>query len=161
MKQKARAFALLHHGDQRYGTHPYIHHLEAVAVLASPYGADAVVIAMLHDVIEDTCVTKADVEVEFGKCVADCVEILTDEEGVDRADRKTKTYKKMAGVSGELELALVVKVADRLANVRSCVADNNVRLLGVYRSEHEVFRRSVYRAGLCDLLWDELQYLVV
>ncbi len=151
MKLKAHAFAFLHHGDQHYGDHPYIVHLDAVAALVEAYG-DAVVIAYLHDVVEDTGVTLADVEVEFGKLVADCVGILSDEPGVDRKERKSRTYAKMAGVSGELELALVVKVADRLANVRACVADKNVRLLGVYRGEHEVFRRSVYREGLCDEL---------
>ncbi len=160
MKQKARDCALLHHGDQQYGHQPYVAHLDAVAALLEAYGDVAVVIAYLHDVVEDTDVTMTDVEVEFGNFVASCVAILTDEPGVDRKERKSGTYAKMAGVSGGLELALVVKAADRLANVRACVADKNVRLLGVYRSEHEVFRRSVYREGLCDELWGELDSLI-
>ncbi len=160
MINKARQFALLHHGDQQYGDHPYIVHLGAVAALVEAYGDTAVVIAYLHDVVEDTGVTMAAVEVEFGSFVASCVGILTDEVGADRKERKSRTYAKMAGVSGELDLALVVKAADRLANVRACVADKNVRLLGVYRGEHEVFTRSVYRQGLCDELWDELDSLI-
>jgi len=160
VKQKARDYALLHHGDQQYGGHSYIVHLDAVADLVRPYGGIAVVIGCLHDVVEDTDVTVDQIEVEFGKLVADCVGILTDEAGADRQERKRKTYAKMAGVSGDLELALVVKAADRLANVRACVDDKNGRLLGVYRSEHMVFKQSVYRQGLCNGFWDELDNLI-
>ena len=59
-----------------------------------------------------------------------------------------------------LELALIVKAADRLANVRACVADGNQRLLEVYRSEHPTFSRAAYRPSLCDTLWAELDSLL-
>ncbi len=56
-------------------------------------------------------------------------------------ERKAKTYAKLAQVQRALELALVVKAADRLANVRACVADHNNALLQVYGGEHTVFRQ--------------------
>jgi len=118
------------------------------------------VVAYLHDVVEDTEVTVEQVSAEFGELVASCVAILSDEPGQDRKDRKAKTYKKMAAVSGEQELALIVKALDRLANVRACVLDNHERLLAVYKTEHSVFKQSVYRAGLCESLWDELNRII-
>jgi len=156
MKNKARDFALLHQEDQQHGDHSYIVHLYAVAALAVACVDTAVVIACLHDVVEDTDVTMADVEVEFGNFVASCVAILTDETGVARKESKLKTYAKMAGDCGDLQLALLVKAADRLANVRACVADKNVRLLGVCRSEHEVFRGAYTVKGCvmsCGVSW--------
>jgi len=93
------------------------------------------------------------IEAEFNQHVAECVGILTDEPGGDRASRKSKTYAKMAKVTGDTQMALVVKTADRLANVQACVNDSNQRLLDIYRAEHPIFKKSVYRPDLCDALW--------
>ena len=131
-------------------------HLDAVAKIAQPFGETAAVIAYLHDVAEDTSVGVDEIESEFGSLVADAVAILTDEPGENRKERKSKTYKKMAGVSGVAEIALVVKAADRLANVRACVADKKHSLLAVYAEEHPVFRNAAYRADACDEVWSEL-----
>jgi (p)ppGpp synthase/HD superfamily hydrolase len=157
MKEQARNFAIVSHGDQKYGSHPYSVHLDAVAKIARPFGETAEIIAYLHDVVEDTEVTVEEVEAQFGKLVADSVAILTDESGENRKERKSKTYEKMAKVTGETEIALVVKAADRLANMRACVADKNQRLLSVYKSEHPVFRESVFRSNACNEIWSELE----
>lgn len=136
----ARAYALDMHGAQMYGAHPYAHLLDAVARVLLPYGQEAQVIGYLHDVVEDTDATVDEVRLRFGDLVAVCVALLTDEPGANRKERKSKTYAKLAKVTGAEELALVVKVADRLSNVRACVADAHRELWSVYRGEHEVFR---------------------
>lgn len=156
----ARAFAIAAHGDQAYGAYPYVHHLDAVAAILAPYGTTAQVIGYLHDTIEDTAVTRDEVEARFGAHVAECVAILTDEPGPNRKTRKQLTYAKMARVDAAHALALVAKVADRLANVRACIASGNTGLLAMYRDEHAMFRPAVFRAGLCDALWDELDGLL-
>jgi (p)ppGpp synthase/HD superfamily hydrolase len=160
MQQQAREFAIKAHGDQKYGDQPYSVHLDAVAALAAPYGNDAVVVAYLHDAVEDTPTTPQQIETEFGAKVAACVALLTDEPGANRKERKAKTYAKLATVSGETELALIVKAADRLANVRACVANNLERLWNVYHSEHSAFKSAAFREGLCDPLWSELDRLL-
>ena len=160
MKEKARTFAIERHGDQKYGAEPYSLHLDEVAKIASEYGNDAVVIAYLHDVVEDTSTTLEEIESHFGLQISQCVGILTDEPGANRKERKSKTYNKMANVTGELELALIVKAADRLANLRACVAQKNIRLLEMYKKEHPIFKKSVYRANLCEPLWQEMQGIV-
>ena len=157
MIEKARQFAVAHHGDQKYGNRPYAFHLDHVASLLEPYGETAQVVGYLHDVVEDTDVPLEQVEKEFGPTVAACVSVLTDESGANRKERKEKTYKKMAEISGRAELALIVKAADRLANTQACVDDGKADLLRVYRSEFEAFYKAAYRPGLCDDLWDRLQ----
>ncbi len=156
----ARTYALVMHGAQMYGMQPYSHHLDAVAATLAPYGVQAQIIGYLHDVVEDTGATVADVQSRFGGDVAACVSLLTDEPGESRKERKSKTYAKLAKVMGPEELALIVKTADRLSNVRACVADAHDDLFSLYRSEHAVFKASAFRAGLCDELWSELDDLL-
>jgi (p)ppGpp synthase/HD superfamily hydrolase len=157
MRKKSRNFAIKSHQNQKYGIHPYSYHLDAVAKIAEPYGDIAVVISYLHDVVEDTSVSLSTIEREFGKFVSDCVGILTDEDGKDRAECKSKTYAKMAKVTGDLELALLVKACDRLANIRACVSDKNHEKLVMYKSEFPIFRESVFRERICDDIWAELE----
>jgi guanosine-3',5'-bis(diphosphate) 3'-pyrophosphohydrolase len=160
MQEQARAFAIKAHANQKYGEHPYSYHLDQVAALARPYGEEAVAIAYLHDTAEDTEATIPEIESKFGSKIASCVSLLTDEPGANRKERKAKTYAKLAAVHGPNEIALLVKAADRLANVRACVKDRKQSLWQVYRGEHEAFRSAAYRPGLCDPLWSELETLL-
>ena len=157
MNFKAREFAIAAHGNQMYGTHPYSFHLDAVALIAKKYGETAEAVAYLHDVVEDTEVTLEEIENKFGSLVSKCVAILTDEPGQNRKERKSKTYAKMAKVTGEENLALLVKAADRLANLRASVSDKNYKLIEMYKSEYPTFRSSVYRKNLCEEIWQELE----
>jgi len=160
MLNKAKLYAIKAHGDQLYGDKPYSVHLEHVVTILRNYGETAQVIGYLHDVVEDTNITIEDIEDEFGVFVADCVSILTDETGDNRKERKTKTYAKMSKVSGDLELALVVKAADRLANLQASSSGDNVRLLNMYKQEHEIFKSSVQREGLASDVWKKIEQLV-
>ncbi len=158
--EQARKFAVAAHGEQKYGEHPYAHHLDAVAAIAEPYGEEATVVAYLHDTVEDTGATLTEIESRFGQSVATCVALLTDEPGINRKERKAKTYAKLAQVTGQSQLALVVKAADRLANVRACVQNQKANLWELYRSEHATFKHAACRPALCDPLWVELDALL-
>lgn len=162
MLDEARSFALAAHGSQMYGNRPYAFHLEAVVGLLSPYGDEARIIGYLHDVVEDTAVSEDEVRERFGARVAECVRLLTDAPGANRTERKAATYARLAEVTAGSagELSLVVKAADRLANVRCCVADPQPARWQVYRQEQAAFRRAAYRAGLCEPLWAELDSLL-
>ena len=157
---EARRFALHAHRDQRYGEAPYSVHLDAVVAHLGSYGETAQIIGYLHDVVEDTAVSYAMVRENFGLFVADCVLIVTDEPGATRQERKAKTYHKMSLVEGDLELALVVKAADRLANLQACMTEGHERRRRVYMNEHAVFRSAAYRPGLCDELWETMDRLL-
>ena len=157
MKEKARSYAIKAHGDQKYGEYPYSAHLDEVAKISAEYGVQAEVVAYLHDVVEDTDRTEEDVEREFGSLVARCVAILSDEPGETRKLRKAATYRKMALVQGEERLALLVKAADRLANMRACIRIRDENFLNMYKSEHQVFREAAYRPNLCENIWNEIE----
>lgn len=156
---RARAFAIEAHGAQRYGDHPYALHLDAVAGLLEPWGHEAQVVGYLHDVVEDTAVTLDRVRQEFGDHMAACVALVTDEPGENRKERKARTNAKLSKVEGDLRLALVVKPADRLANLRASVQDRESKL-EMYRREHPAFREAAFRPGLCDELWAEMDEIL-
>lgn len=157
---RAREFAVAAHGEQRYGEQPYSVHLDAVVELLAPFGEQAQVVGYLHDVVEDTTVSLEAVRREFGDRVAACVAIVTDEPGANRRERKAKTNAKLTAVSNEDALALVVKAADRLSNLRASAGGDSDSKLGMYRREHPAFREAAYRPGLCDELWAEMDRIL-
>jgi len=162
---KARDYANEKHGDQKYGICPYLRHLDDVAVIVASHGEEAMAIAYLHDVLEDVKgATAEDLEKLFGQKITGCVKICTDEPGKSRPERKQKTNAKMSAVKGDLEIALVVKAADRLANVRESVRASILepgnKQLPKYKGEYPEFRLAAHRPGLCDEIWDELDRLL-
>ena len=167
LAERARRFALDAHGDQKYGDFPYSYHLGAVADLARPWGEVAEAVAWLHDVVEDTHVTSLDIFETFGDPVAACVWIVTDPGGSSRRVRKARLHERLAQIVEndsrgftQYRPALVVKVADRLANLRACQT-GSPKLLKMYRKEHEAFRGAIFVPGLCDRLWDEIEEIIV
>jgi (p)ppGpp synthase/HD superfamily hydrolase len=162
---RARDFAVQAHGDQQYGSHPYVYHLEQVVHLLKPFGTVAQVIGFLHDVVEDAETPVERIAEEFGDLVGDCVKLLTDSPEGTREEKKARSHAKLAKVPVEHEtrLALMVKAADRLANLRHCaqgMKDGDpvaAKKMGMYRKEHPAFREAVYRIGLCEDLWEEME----
>ncbi len=86
---------------------------------------------------------------EFGEVVARIVWNVTDEPGEDRKTRKARTYQKLRGD----ELAIILKLADRIANVEASLL-NNPRLLAVYREEHAHFEE--LREGCCSAMAEQM-----
>ena len=157
---RARQFAVAAHAGQRYGDLPYSAHLNAVAALLAPYAEVAEVVGLLHDVVEDTGVPLNAIQAEFGEEVARLVALVTDEGGANRRRRKARTNAKLLAVGGDDALALVVKAADRLANLRASALDGVDSKLDMYGREHPTFRQATYRPELCDELWEELERIV-
>jgi (p)ppGpp synthase/HD superfamily hydrolase len=131
-----------------------------VAELLAPYGETAQVIGYLHDVAEDTNVPLDALRLEFGDLVADCVAVVTDSAGANRIERKQRTNAKLAKIAGETELALIVKAADRLANLQMSARGGRGSKLAMYREEHADFCLAAYRPGLCDDLWRAMDEIV-
>ena len=110
--ERARAYALLHHGGQLDDCdQPYINHPIAVAVIVSGITKDEEVIssAYLHDVIEDTDVTYAMLLEEFGYRIADLVNEVTHE---GQKDEKGFFFPRLHSTE-----AIMIKLADRLHNL--------------------------------------------
>jgi hypothetical protein len=152
----AREFALKAHGDQKYGDRPYSYHLDAVTDILRGFSETAQIIGYLHDVLEDTATARSEIQAVFGPKVTEAVALLTDEPGETRRERKEMTMRKLAAIHGDLEVALIVKAADRLANIRACHDFNRPDKLEMYAQEHASFARAVFRPGICDSLWCEM-----
>jgi guanosine-3',5'-bis(diphosphate) 3'-pyrophosphohydrolase len=120
---EAFAFAKACHGDQVRPTgDPYERHLlEAVEVLAT--GArvldrDVLVAALLHDVVEDTACTPAEVRDRFGPAVAELVDWVTKTDPPPGGDREAARLAYLRRLAGAPRKAVLVKLADRLSNVQ-------------------------------------------
>lgn len=164
MTHKARIIARIAHGDQTYGSNPYMYHLDKVAQILKPYGPDAVTVGYLHDVVEDTDVSTGDLAELFSNEIADLVSLVTDEPGRTRAERKKATNEKLSQVDRATgRIALIVKAADRLANLRESAGAWEYRefsKLNMYCREHPEFKSAAYRPGLCDALWEEMDKII-
>ncbi len=119
---RALEFAAHKHRDQRRKdaqASPYINHPIALAnVLVSEGGVDDPVVlsaALLHDTVEDTQTTTAELRAAFGDKIAGIVEEVTDDKNLVKAERKRLQIEHAAHISREAKL---VKLADKICNVR-------------------------------------------
>ena len=156
---RARAVALRHHGDQRYGDLPYGYHLEQVAAVLTRFGLgtpELLAAAWLHDVIEDTDATSAELAAAcIPARVIALVEAVTDEPGATRDERKAKTYPKTAA----LRDAVALKLADRIANVEAGKLEGGGKV-AKYAREQPAFRAGLHNpAHGLDALWRHLETL--
>lgn len=121
---KARLFAIEAHGDQLYAGKPYIFHLTQVVNVLQEFGyetdTDLLVAGYLHDTLEDTKVTPAEIQSIFGCLVFDMVYAVSGF-GPNRVARTANTIKKLRFHPE----AIALKMADRLANMR--FSSNNSR----------------------------------
>jgi len=119
---RAAAFAAEKHRDQRRKgaeASPYINHPIAVARLLANEGGigDGAVLAaaLLHDTIEDTDTSAAELAKQFGEDIAHIVVEVTDDKARSRAERKQQQIERAAHISDRAKL---VKLADKICNLR-------------------------------------------
>lgn len=165
---RAAQLARQAHGNQRYDGLPYEYHLEEVVKVLSSFGATldeddelapVLVAAWLHDALEDTNLTAEEIGEEFGSHIRQIVERVTDESlaalpGSNRRERKARTYLKTV----VMEEAVLLKLADRIANVEHSAETNRV-LFNMYGSEHEDFSaalRPAWSSDLINRMWERL-----
>jgi (p)ppGpp synthase/HD superfamily hydrolase len=137
--KKARSFAIQAHGDQKYGDKPYSVHLDAVELVLIEFNQITSFIraaAWLHDVLEDTTTTYMELEEAFPGYVPLLVQAVTSEPGRNRKERNIKTYPKIEARPD----AVVLKLADRITNVRNCIESRNKDLYSMYHKEYPGFR---------------------
>ncbi|WP_206045452.1 bifunctional GTP diphosphokinase/guanosine-3',5'-bis pyrophosphate 3'-pyrophosphohydrolase [Oceanicoccus sagamiensis] len=113
-----------HEGQRRRSGEPYVTHPLAVAGILADMHMDhqSLMAAMLHDVIEDTSISKAALEEQFGDAVADLVDgvsKLTRMEDQTRAEAQAENFQKMALAMAKDIRVILVKLADRLHNMRT------------------------------------------
>jgi GTP pyrophosphokinase len=122
-----RVAAGCHQGQLRRSGEPYITHPLAVAGIVARYGMDDVTIAaaLLHDAVEDTVVTLDEIEEDFGVEVRDIVDGVTKLERFNfdtKEEQQAATMRKMLVAMAQDLRVLVIKLADRLHNMRTIAA---------------------------------------
>ncbi|MFC1414825.1 bifunctional (p)ppGpp synthetase/guanosine-3',5'-bis(diphosphate) 3'-pyrophosphohydrolase [Streptacidiphilus sp. N1-12] len=111
-----------HRGQTRKSGEPFITHPLAVTMILAQLGAETttLVASLLHDTVEDTAVTLDQVREGFGQEVAYLVDGVTKLEKVDfGAAAEAETFRKMLLATGEDVRVMVIKLADRLHNMRT------------------------------------------
>ncbi len=129
------------HSNQFYGIYPYVYHVLEVATIAKDLKlSETVQVAcVLHDALEDSDLSYNDIKKEFGMEVAEIVYAVTDELGRNRKERKEKTYPKIRPNSD----AILVKLCDRIANVRNSKKSNQ-DMFDVYAMEQSEFMIALF-----------------
>ena len=142
------------HGPQtRKSGEPYITHPVAVAGLLADMrlDADALVAAILHDTLEDTKLTRVDLERAFGVDVADLVEGVTKLDKIEfrsRQEAQAESFRKMMlAMSRDLRVILI-KLADRLHNMRTLDAMSAESRRRIARETLEIYAPIAQRLGM-------------
>jgi guanosine-3',5'-bis(diphosphate) 3'-pyrophosphohydrolase len=150
------AAAAAHEGQTRRTGEAYIHHPIAVARIVADLGLDDVTIAaaLLHDSVEDTGMTLVDVERDFGADVAAIVDGVTK---LDRLDFDTKeaqqaaTVRKMIVAMSKDLRVLIIKLADRLHNMRTIGGMPTWKQERTGRETLDIYAPLAHRLGMQDL----------
>jgi len=169
--EDAYAFILKKHdGQLRRSGEPYYHHLIEVAyILANLQAGPATIVAgLLHDVVEDTDVTIEEVEKKWGSDVAKLVDSLTKIQRlklskIESEDFEAEDHRKIfIGMAKDIRV-IIIKLADRLHNMRTLGSLKPERQIALSKETKEVFVPIAHRLGLdtikCELADLCLKYL--
>jgi RelA/SpoT family (p)ppGpp synthetase len=152
-----------HKGQTRQSGDPYISHPLAVAEILAGWHLDgqALMAALLHDVMEDTSVTKAEISDTFGKPVAELVDGLSKLDKIEfqsAEDAQAENFRKMLLAMARDVRVILIKLADRLHNMRTLDAVPPAKRQRVARETMEIYAPIANRLGL-NTLFHELQEL--
>jgi guanosine-3',5'-bis(diphosphate) 3'-pyrophosphohydrolase len=160
-----------HRGQKRASGEPYVQHCLAVAAILVDLGAPipAVVAGLLHDTVEDTKVTLKDLTRDFGSEIATMVDGVTKLTQLPRVSRRGRNPKETRVSNGELAketlrktfLAMgddvrvvVIKLADRLHNMRTLAHLSEEKRRRIAEETLEIFAPLANRLGIWQMKWE-------
>ena len=157
---KAYNFAKNEHGDQcRRSGEPYIIHPLNVAYILADIGLDdsTICAALLHDVIEDTEITSEDLRKEFGQEIDEMVEGVTKLSNIQFEsieEQQAEDYRKMFLAMGKDIRVILIKLADRLHNMRTLKFLKRDRQIANAKETMDLYAPLANRLGLYSLKWE-------
>ncbi len=148
-----------HEGQRRVSGGPYIEHPAAVALLLAQLGMDPATIAaaMLHDVPEDTSRTSDDIRREFGDEIARLVEGVTklsQFSGKSSDEHQAENIRKMFLAMADDLRVVVIKLADRLHNMRTLGAMPIEKQHRIAKQTMEIYAPLAHRLGIWQIKWE-------
>ena len=146
-----------HEGQRRRSGDPYITHPLAVTTILAELGMDTttLVAALLHDTVEDTKQTLEQIRAEFGDDVTHLVDGVTKLDKVQFGDAaEAETIRKMVVAMARDPRVLVIKLADRLHNMRTLRWLKQEKQERIARQTLEIFAPLAHRLGMNTLKWE-------
>ncbi len=162
--KKAYFFSQEAHTNQfRKSGEPYISHPVAVARILSELRLDTVTLAaaLLHDVVEDTSISKEGIGEQFGSSVAELVDGVSKLDRIKfqtQADMQAENFRKMLLAMAQDIRVILIKLADRLHNMRTLEIMSQEKRHRIARETLEIYAPIAHRLGL-ENIYQELQEL--
>ncbi len=159
---------IAHSGQKRKDGTPYVTHCIAAADITVDMGLDedSIIAALLHDVIEDTTLTHADIAHQFGEAVADIVEgvtKLTRVQYTSKEDEQMENLRKMLLAMAKDIRVILIKIADRLHNMRTMEYQTPEKQRQKSLETMEIYAPIAHRLGMQRSKWEledlSLKYL--
>lgn len=152
-----------HKGQARLSGEPYVEHPLAVATILADLhlDVDTLVAALLHDTVEDTTLNSDDIAAQFGDDVAKLVEGVTKLGKIHvhtREQAQAENIRKMLVAMAEDIRVVLIKLGDRLHNMRTVSAHSTERRLRISRETLDIFAPLAHRLGMWQIK-DELEDL--
>jgi GTP pyrophosphokinase len=150
---------IAHAGQVRHSGEPYVSHCVEVARILADLQLDTTTVAsgLLHDIVEDTQYTVADVEAEFGPEVAQIVDGLTKIANLpltSREDRQVENYRKLLLSIAKDARVILIKLADRLHNMRTLDWLAPEKRRRIAQETRDLYAPLAHRFGMAKMRWE-------
>jgi guanosine-3',5'-bis(diphosphate) 3'-pyrophosphohydrolase len=149
-----------HGGQKRLSGEPFIAHSAEIARILLDLNlvdTDTIAAALLHDVIEDTAITMAELESEFGPHVAQLVDGVTKIGHLrfrSREERQVENYRKLLVAMARDFRIIMIKLADRLHNMRTLEFLPEEKRLRIAHETRDIYAPLAHRFGMATIRWE-------
>lgn len=143
-----------HDGQYRKSGEPFVIHPLKVAIILSKLKLDkeSIIAAILHDVVEDTCMNSKDIENEFGEEVMFLVEGVTKismvSGSLSKKEMKMESFRKLVLATAQDIRVIIIKLADRLHNMQTLQYQSEKKQLEISSETMEIYSPIAQRLGI-------------